>query len=66
MLNYFLTKMFDRRTPLKSEEQLRNEVQAHRDALGREIAQRYVRGNVNIKAGRFLTKSDLGAKKIRG
>jgi sialic acid synthase SpsE len=49
----------------KTREQLRNEVMERREEIGRSVAERFVRGNVNIKAGRFLTKNDLDARRER-
>jgi hypothetical protein len=59
----FLT-LFSRGPP-PSREQLKKEVLARYEELGRKAASRFVRGNVNIKAGRFLTKRDLAARKER-
>ena len=47
----------------KTREQLRKEVMERREEIGRSVAERLVRGNVNIKAGRFLTKDDLDARR---
>ena len=49
--------------PPKSRESLREEVLERYEEIGRKVAQRFVRGNVNIKAGRFQTKNDLAAKR---
>jgi hypothetical protein len=49
--------------PLKSRDVLRQEILRRYDEIGHAVAQRYVRGNVNIKAGRFLTKEDIQARK---
>jgi hypothetical protein len=51
-----------RRSPPKSVAEIREEVIARHDAVGRTIAQRYSRGNVNIQNGAFLTRKDLDAK----
>lgn len=47
----------------KSREQVRKEVMERHEEIGRSIAERYARGNVNIKAGRFLTEQDIAARK---
>jgi hypothetical protein len=49
--------------PPKSKERLREEVLERYDEIGRSVAKRFVRGNVNIKAGRFMTKPDLAKRK---
>jgi hypothetical protein len=49
--------------PPISRKELRDEVLERYEAIGRKIAQRYVRGNVNIKAGRFFTKRDIEERK---
>ena len=51
-----------RRRPEKSVEDIKAEVVARHDAMGRAIAQRYARGNVSIQKGAFLTRKDLDAK----
>jgi hypothetical protein len=55
-------KLFSRGPP-RSREDLKKEVLDRYEEIGRKTAQRFVRGNVNIKAGRFLTKRDLAARK---
>ena len=49
----------------KSREQVRKEVMERHEEIGRSVAERYARGNVNIKAGRFLTKQDIASRKAR-
>jgi hypothetical protein len=51
-----------RRRPAKSIEEVRAEVLARHEAVGRNIAQRYACGNVNLQNGAFLTRKDLDAK----
>jgi hypothetical protein len=58
----FVQKLLTRH-PQKSRDILRQEVLQGYDEIGRTVAQRFVRGNVNIKAGRFLTAKDLAARK---
>ncbi len=58
-----INRALARRHPLKSYDQVKAEVDARRDALGHELAQRYSRGNVNIKMGQFTTRSDLDQRK---
>jgi hypothetical protein len=49
--------------PPISRERIREEVLARYVEIGRSVAKRFVRGNVNIKAGRFMTKRDLAKRK---
>ena len=49
--------------PPPSKESLREEVLSRYAHIGRNVASRYVRGNVNIKAGRFMTERDLEERK---
>jgi len=51
-----------RRCQEKSFEEVKAEVVARHEAVGRNIAQRYSRGNVNLQNGAFLTRKDLDAK----
>jgi hypothetical protein len=55
-------KLFSQGPP-RSRETLKKEVLDRYEEIGRATAKRFVRGNVNIKAGRFLTKRDLAARK---
>ena len=54
-----------REHPFKTTAQIRAEVIAERDTIGHEVAQRFTRGNVNIKAGEFLTKKDLNDRRLK-
>lgn len=63
MLDRLVSRVATRRHPAKSKEEIRAEVIAHHDAIGRSIAKRYTRGNVNIKRGAYLTREDLDARK---
>jgi hypothetical protein len=49
--------------PPISREKLREEVLERYVEIGRSVAKRFVRGNVNIKAGRFMTERDLKERK---
>ncbi len=49
--------------PPISRDEIRKEVLDRYVEIGRSVAKRYVRGNVNIKAGRFMTEHDLDARK---
>jgi hypothetical protein len=54
-----------REHPHKTAAQIRAEVLADRDLVGHEMAARFTRGNVNIKAGEFLTKKDLNDRRLK-
>jgi len=43
----------------KTSAEIRAEVLSEHEQIGREVATRFSRGDVNIKAGRFLTRKDL-------
>jgi len=49
--------------PPTSRERLREEALERYEKIGRKVAQRFVRGNVNMKAGRFLTERDIADRK---
>jgi hypothetical protein len=51
------------RGPPVSRKRLREQVIERYTSFGRAVAQRFVRGNVNIKAGRFMTDRDLAKRK---
>jgi hypothetical protein len=51
-----------RRHSQKSRDEVKAEVMADHEEVGRVIARRYARGNVNIQNGAFLTQKDLDAK----
>jgi hypothetical protein len=60
-----LDRAIARKYPYKPEEEIRAEVEsAYRDA-GAHMARRYVRGNVNVQSGRYLTRADLDARAER-
>jgi len=63
MFRKLIDDVVARMHPYKTREQIESEVLAKRDQLGQEIAERFTRGNVNIKNGRFLTEDDLKARK---
>jgi hypothetical protein len=65
MLWEFLDRALARRHPAKSKDEIRAEIDERHDTIGRSIAKRYTRGNVNIKRGAFLTREDLDARKDR-
>jgi hypothetical protein len=54
-----------REHPYKTTAQIRAEVLAEHDEIGHEMAQRFTRGNVNIKSGEFLTKKDLNDRRLK-
>lgn len=54
-----------REFPHKTIEEIKAEVKSHHESIGRAIAQRFSRGNVNIKMGQFLTREDLDARRAR-
>jgi hypothetical protein len=59
MLMQLIDRAIAHRHPRKTREEIQTEVeQEHRD-IGRGIARRFTRGNVNIKRGAYLTKRDL-------
>jgi hypothetical protein len=62
MLFKLIERAVARRRRQKSVAEVREEVIARHDAMGRAVAQRYSRGNVNIQSGAFLTRKDLDAK----
>jgi hypothetical protein len=49
--------------PPISRERIRAEVLERYVELGRVVARRFVRGNINIKDGRFMTDRDLEKRK---
>jgi hypothetical protein len=59
MLMQFIERVIERRNPRKTREQIQAEVEEEHRTIGRGIAERFTRGNVNIKRGAFLTKRDL-------
>jgi len=63
MLRRWIDTLLARRHPFKSREEIKAEVEAHRDAIGHEAAQRFSRGNVDIKLGEFTTREDLDHQK---
>ncbi len=63
MLMKWIDRLLARRHPPKSKNEIRAEVEARRDAIGHDAAQRFSRGNVNIKLGEFTTKEDLDRQK---
>jgi hypothetical protein len=65
MLDKLVSRAAARRHPIKSRDEIRTDVIAHHDAIGRAIAKRYSRGNVNIKRGAYLTRDDIDARKKR-
>jgi hypothetical protein len=65
MLWEIFERALARRHPVKSKDDIRAEVDERHDAIGRSVAKRYTRGNVNIKRGAFLTREDLDARKGR-
>ena len=65
MLEKLADRVAARRQPVKSKDDIRTEVIASHNAIGRSIAKRYSRGNVNIKRGAYLTREDLDARKKR-
>jgi hypothetical protein len=65
MFSKMLDRMIGRRHPLKSREQIKAEIVARHEKMGHSLAQRYVRGNVNIKRGAFLTRDDLDARRTK-
>ena len=54
-----------REHPYKTTAQVRAEVLAEREEIGQEMAQRFTRGNVNIKSGEFLTRKDLNDRRLK-
>jgi hypothetical protein len=59
MLMQFIERAIERRNPRKTREQIQTEVEEEHRDIGRGIATRFSRGNVNIKRGAFLTQKDL-------
>ena len=59
MLTKLIKYAYARRHPPKTAAEIRAEVVAEHEEIGREVAARFARGNVNIKAGRFFTRRDL-------
>lgn len=60
------TKLIDaavaRRHPVKTRKEIQTEVEKRHEDIGRGVARRFTRGNVNIKRGAFLTERDLDAR----
>lgn len=66
MLSRWIDKIIARRHPPKPIQEIEAEVDERYDRIGHAIAQRFTRGNVNIKRGEFLTKRDIeGLRKPR-
>ena len=58
----FLSHISQAAPPI-SRARIREEILERYYDIGRSVAQRFVRGNVNIKAGRFMTAHDLAQRK---
>jgi hypothetical protein len=63
MLTKFIDDAVTRRHPAKTREEIQAEVEKRHEDIGRGIARRFTRGNVNIKRGAFLTDRDLEARR---
>lgn len=55
MLAELIARAYSRRYPRKTSDQIREEVLSEHRMVGVDVARRFVRGNVNIKAGNFST-----------
>lgn len=55
----FIDRALERNSPRKSREEIQKQVEEEHHAIGRGIASRFSRGNVNIKRGSYLTERDL-------
>lgn len=63
MLTKFIDEAVARRHPAKTRKEIQAEVEKRHEEIGRGIARRFTRGNVNIKRGAFLTESDLDERR---
>ncbi len=62
MAQSLMDRFFAWRYPYRSSDEIREEVLRKHDLLGREVAQRFSRGNVNLKAGRFVDRPNSRLK----
>jgi len=56
----FLTKIIEKKYPLKSLDEVRRDLATERDAAGMAIAARYTRGNIAIQLGRAVRAAVSG------
>ena len=56
----FLTRIIEKKYPLKSLDEVRRDLAAERDAVGMAIAARYTRGNIAIQLGRAIVTVTSG------
>jgi hypothetical protein len=65
ILRSLLDRCVRRKYPLRSRAQIREDILAEHERVGRSIAARMTRGNILISQGKFLTRADLDARRRR-
>ena len=66
MLAAILDRAYRRRHPPRTLAEIRAEVLAEHEAIGDKVARRYVRGNINIKAGDYSDTDTIPRKRAIG
>ena len=59
ILTSLLDRCARRKRPLRTRAEIRADILAEREIIGRSIAARKMRGNIAISRGKFVTSKDL-------